>query len=108
MHARSHSIRYFALALVATCICGVLVLALCLDLDLSADSPLQIMRFGLAKATSAPPLVVQSRSCDRCDVSPEWCARFGSRNMDLVQAYEGRSAPASSFSPAHERNIRLW
>lgn len=29
------------------------------------------------------------QSCDRCSASPAWCEQFGSRNMDLVQAYEG-------------------
>ncbi|KAH7097130.1 hypothetical protein BKA62DRAFT_717387 [Auriculariales sp. MPI-PUGE-AT-0066] len=28
-------------------------------------------------------------SCDRCAVVPEFCAQVGSRNLDLVSAYEG-------------------
>lgn len=35
-------------------------------------------------------------TCDRCAVAKEWCAQFGSRNMDLALGYEGPSwrAPA--------------
>jgi hypothetical protein len=34
-------------------------------------------------------VVDATRNCDRCLVSPEWCAEFGSRNMDRTVAYEG-------------------
>ncbi|KIJ37102.1 hypothetical protein M422DRAFT_33956 [Sphaerobolus stellatus SS14] len=36
-----------------------------------------------------PPPVDETKNCDRCLVSPEWCADFGSRNLDLSMAHEG-------------------
>ncbi|EJD40558.1 hypothetical protein AURDEDRAFT_115833 [Auricularia subglabra TFB-10046 SS5] len=36
-----------------------------------------------------PPPSPAPATCSRCEASPEWCASFGERNMDLVAAYEG-------------------
>lgn len=52
-----------------------------------------------------PPVVVdETRNCDRCLTSPEWCSEFGSRNMDLSVAYEGQSLRSRHTSPTSNNN----
>lgn len=39
-----------------------------------------------------------THNCDRCLVSPEWCAEFGSKNIDRSVAYEGEQFIAPYYT----------